>query len=166
LKRVEEVYQQGGISFKDVDEAAAAKALAEVSVIEGRDYKRLAELELERALAALAVRTIRSPVTGVVTERLLASGEFAKQAPILKVAQLDPLRVEVFVHVAHLGKIAVGMLAEVLPEAPVNGVYQARVTVVDRVVDAASGTYGVRLELPNPDYRLSAGLKCKVRFGR
>ena len=40
----------------------------------------------------------------------------------------------------------------------------ARVTVVDRVVDAASGTFGVRLELPNPDYRLPAGLKCKVRF--
>jgi len=166
LARAEDVFRDGGISFKEVDEAATAKALAEVSVIEGRDNKRLAELELERALAALAVRTIRSPVTGVVTERLLASGEFAKQAPILKVAQLDPLRVEVFVPVAHLGKIAVGMLAEVLPEAPVNGVYQARVTVVDRVVDAASGTYGVRLELPNPDYRLSAGLKCKVRFGR
>jgi hypothetical protein len=32
------------------------------------------------------------------------------------------------------------------------------------VVDAASGTLGVRLELPNPGYRLPAGLKCKVRF--
>ena len=36
----------------------------------------------------------------------------------------------------------------------------------DRVVDAASGTFGVRLELPNPGYRLPAGLKCKVRFPR
>ena len=52
------------------------------------------------------------------------------------------------------------------PEAPVNGAYQARVKVVDQVVDAASGTFGVRLELPNPGYRLPAGLKCKVRFPR
>jgi len=44
--------------------------------------------------------------------------------------------------------------------------YGAKVTVVDRVVDAASGTFGVRLELPNPNYRLPAGLKCKVPFGR
>ena len=29
---------------------------------------------------------------------------------------------------------------------------------------AASGTFGVRLELPNPDFKLPAGLKCTVRF--
>jgi membrane fusion protein (multidrug efflux system) len=40
------------------------------------------------------------------------------------------------------------------------------VTVVDKVVDAASGTFGVRLELPNPDLKLPAGLKCTVRFNR
>jgi multidrug efflux pump subunit AcrA (membrane-fusion protein) len=52
----------------------------------------------------------------------------------------------------------------VSPEEPVGGEYPATVTVVDRVVDAASGTFGVRLELPNPDRALSAGLKCRVRF--
>ena len=39
------------------------------------------------------------------------------------------------------------------------------VTVVDQVFDAASGTIGVRLELPNPGYAIPAGLKCQVRFG-
>jgi hypothetical protein len=48
---------------------------------------------------------------------------------------------------------------------PVGGVYKAVVTVVDQVFDAASGTIGVRLELPNPDYAIPAGLKCQVRFG-
>jgi membrane fusion protein, multidrug efflux system len=38
------------------------------------------------------------------------------------------------------------------------------VKVVDHVIDAASGTFGIRLELKNPDYSLPAGLKCKVRF--
>lgn len=42
--------------------------------------------------------------------------------------------------------------------------HRARVTVVDRVVDAASGTFGVRLALPNPGHRIPAGLKCKVRL--
>ena len=52
------------------------------------------------------------------------------------------------------------------PEAPLTGEYTAKVTVVDRVVDAASGTFGVRLELPNHDLKLPAGLKCSVRFGK
>ncbi len=33
------------------------------------------------------------------------------------------------------------------------------------LVDAASGTFGARLRLPNPDHALPAGLKCMVRFG-
>ena len=120
----------------------------------------------EILVSALAQRSIRSPVAGVVTDRLLSPGEFVKGTAILKLAQIHPLRVEVIAPVALLGKIAVGMRAEVQPEAPVSGSYPAIVTVVDRVVDAASGTFGVRLELPNPNYRLPAGLKCKVRFGR
>jgi len=56
------------------------------------------------------------------------------------------------------------MHAKVIPEAPIGGQYTAEVKIVDRVIDAASGTFGVRLELPNPGYRLQAGLKCKVIF--
>jgi multidrug efflux pump subunit AcrA (membrane-fusion protein) len=72
--------------------------------------------------------------------------------------------VEVIMPVRTLGSVKVGMQAQVKPEAPVGGVYKAKVTIVDKVVDAASGTFGVRLELPNPDYRLPPGLKCKVLF--
>jgi hypothetical protein len=38
------------------------------------------------------------------------------------------------------------------------------VTLMDRVIDPASGTFGVRLELPNPDYAIPSGLHCRVRF--
>jgi hypothetical protein len=56
--------------------------------------------------------------------------------------------------------------AEVHPEEPIGGSYRATVTVVDRVMDAASGTFGVRLALPNPELHLPAGLKCKIHFSR
>lgn len=126
--------------------------------------ERLADLELRKSTAELARRIIRTPVSGVVIERALSTGEFVKQDPIMKIAQLDPLRVEAFAPVEMLGEIGTGMEVEVMPEAPVGGVYRAKVTVVDRVLDAASGTFGVRMELPNPDYQLPAGLRCKVRF--
>ena len=63
-----------------------------------------------------------------------------------------------------LGKIAVGSQARVQPEEPATEPRNAKVTVVDRVVDAASGTYRVRLELPNSKQSLPAGLKCVVTF--
>jgi len=46
----------------------------------------------------------------------------------------------------------------------VKGPRQARVVIVDHVVDAASATFGIRLELPNPDNRIPAGIRCRVRF--
>jgi membrane fusion protein, multidrug efflux system len=128
--------------------------------------RRLADLELQRTSAEVALRTIKSPVNGVVVERFMHPGEFPKQEKILKIAQIHPLRVEVYAPVSMLGKVSVGSVAYVKPEAPVPGEYAAKVTVVDRVVDAASGTFGVRLELPNHDLKLPAGLKCTVRFGK
>ena len=56
------------------------------------------------------------------------------------------------------------MIGVVEPAAPVTGGYVAVVTVVDRVFDAASGSFGVRLSLPNGDGALPAGHRCKVAF--
>src|SRR5262249_55343116 len=163
--RTAELHRKELIPIKDYDEAETAKVLAEVGVLEAKENEELARAELARAQAAYALRSIRSPINGVVVERLLAPGEFAKQGPILKLAQRDPLRVEVIAPVRLWGQMAVGTQAQVMPEPPVKGSYVARVTIVDKVIDAASGTFGVRLELPNSNLRLPAGLKCSVRFG-
>jgi hypothetical protein len=56
------------------------------------------------------------------------------------------------------------MKAEVIPEEPIGGKHKARVVIVDRVLDAASGTFGIRLQLPNRKYKLPAGLRCQVIF--
>jgi len=163
--RTEEMFKKDLVPIKEMDEAETGKVLAELGLLEAQENQRLAELEYERAKAALALRTIRSPITGVVVERLRSVGEATGQSPLVKLAQIDPLRVEVFAPVALLGSIKLGMQGVVTPESPLNTTsHTARVSVVDRVVDAASGTFGVRLELPNRGYRLPAGLKCKVRF--
>jgi RND family efflux transporter MFP subunit len=127
---------------------------------------QIARLQLREAEERLAMRTIRSPIAGVVVSRMRSAGEFVGDGPVLSVAAIDPLNVEVIVPVAHFGSIHNGQQAEVHPEAPVGGRYRATVTIVDEVIDAASGTFGVRLELPNPGHRVPAGLKCTVRFLR
>jgi RND family efflux transporter MFP subunit len=168
FERTDEMYKKELVPLKELDEAETAKILAEHGVLETRENLRVAALELERAVAALELRTTKSPVTGVVLERLQHPGEFAdaKKGPILKVARLDPLRVEVFVPVSLVGRMRVGVRAIVIPEPPFSTPQEAVVTVVDHVADAASGTFGVRLEMPNPDHRVPAGLKCRVRFQR
>jgi len=164
--RTADLFKQQLVPGKEMDEAETGKILAEIGVIEAKENRRIAELEAERAQAALAQRTIRSPITGVVIERALVGGEFVRGTAIVKLAQIDPLRVEVIAPVTLLGRLPLGTRAEVTMEAPLGSTHTATVAVVDRVVDAASGTFGVRLDLANPGYRLPAGLKCKARFLR
>ncbi|MBR0975313.1 MULTISPECIES: efflux RND transporter periplasmic adaptor subunit [Bradyrhizobium] len=153
------------VSAAVADEAETSARVAEQDVEEAKVNLALAGLEVARANEVLKLRTIRSPIDGVVVERKLGPGEYAfDQAHLLTVSQIDPLLVEVYVPLSQFGKIRVGASAEVYPEEPVGGRYAARVTVVDQVFDAASGTIGVRLELPNPNYAIPAGLKCRVRF--
>lgn len=69
----------------------------------------LAALELQRAEAQLALRVIRSPINGLVTERLMAGGEFVRQdSAIYTLVQLDPLYVEAYVTVADWSLVQVG----------------------------------------------------------
>ena len=121
-------------------------------------------MELKRAIEVVKRMKIRSSVKGVVVERFLSPGEYIENQPILELAQIDPLNVEVILPVDMLGTVREGMIAEVKPEAPMSGTYSATVTIVDRVIDAASGTFGVRLEIPNPEHLIPPGLKCKVVF--
>ncbi|MGB1879491.1 MAG: efflux RND transporter periplasmic adaptor subunit [Gammaproteobacteria bacterium] len=124
---------------------------------------QIATAELEEARARLALRTINSPITGVVIERYKAPGDYVGEDPILKLLDVDPLNVEVIAPVAAWGLITPGMRAEVTTD--VDGKrFEARVTIVDPALDPSSDTYGVRLSLPNPGNRIPAGLKCSSRF--
>lgn len=127
---------------------------------------KISRLQLQEARERLALRTICSTIEGVVVERFLSPGEYVGEGKeaIMKIACINPLYVEVVVPVEAFGTIRVGMPAEVTPEFREDRRFQARVIIVDRVIDAASGTFGVRLELPNPDYLIPAGLKCQVVF--
>lgn len=166
-ERAEQLYAQKFVSPTARDEAEAEYKLAVEQLRQAREGRELAELEARRSSELLALRTLRSPFDGVVVEKLQSAGEMATtniNQPILKLARVDPLHVEVVVPVSEYGKIRTGMSGTVLPEKPIEGRYEARVKVVDRTVDAASGTFGVRLELANPRAAIPAGVKCRVRF--
>ena len=157
----------GGRNFISSEMLDEIKTKFEVSRLDYQDAleeKRLAAADLTRAEAQYRLRVIESPIDGIVVERFLSEGEFAQAQPILKLASVDPLHVEVSAPIDYYGNVKVGMKATVIPEAPLKGRYEATVQIVDRMVDAASGLFRIRLVLPNPDGRLPAGVECRVEF--
>jgi len=162
--RIRELYEANAQSFQKWDEVETQRILAETELAAAMEQNRLYELEFVQASEVFKRKTVLSPVSGVVMERYLSRGEYVEDKPIIKVAQMDPLKVEVVMLVSEIGFVKIGMRGIVTPEAPVTGKYEGVVTIVDRVIDAASGTFGVRLEIPNPKFKLPPGLKCKVIF--
>jgi len=165
--RAEELQKKNFVSANARDEAESEYRLATEQLRAARENQQLAQLDVKRAEQVVEERSIKSPVNGIVAEIMLRPGELMssnQKDPIMRLLQVDPLNVELVLPVSQFGRIRRGQRAQVLPEEPVGGKYVAQVEVVDQVLDAASGTFGVRLRLPNPGNRIPAGVKCRAHF--
>lgn len=156
------------MATQDRDDAESELRLAESELRVASENRQIAKLEYQQQSSLLNLRTIRSPFDGVVVEQMAYPGEVvepgANKKSILKVAQLDPLQVRAVLPKDAFGKVVPGMVVDVQPELPVKGRYTAKVKSVDRLIDAASGTFVVLLELPNPKLEIPAGVKCGASF--
>jgi membrane fusion protein, heavy metal efflux system len=163
-ERTAELTTQNYVSGQAREQADTEAQLARMRLAQAIEQRQLALKELDLAQAQLQQRTIVSPIGGVVVDRLVSVGERVENRPIFRIAQIDPLRVEVVLPSSQFGRIAVGATARVTPEMPGSTVHEARVSIVDPVVDAASNTFRARLSLPNPTFELPAGVRCRVEF--
>jgi RND family efflux transporter MFP subunit len=165
VARVSELHGKQISSTAQFDKSLSELQQAVLQLRQAETEQQFAVLEMRRAAALLAQRTIVSPVDGYVMKRIMASGENVfEQAKIMKIAQIDPLLVEVHLPIAAFPLIKEGMSAEVRPSQPVGAVHIATVSVIDKVLDAASDTFGVRLMVPNPKHEMPAGVNCTTTF--
>lgn len=163
-QRIAGLFKKKVISAQEQDDAVTELALTRTELVQIKLDKKKNELKLLLAKAGLEQKTIKSPIDGIVVQRYLMPGESVDNQPILQLAKIDPLLVEV-VAPAHLfSHIKPGMSVEIRPDAPANSSYQATVSIVDRIIDAASGSFTIKLALPNPDDKLVGGTKCIALF--
>ena len=148
--RNEDLYQKELISIHEKDEM-------DTEIL-------ISSLQLKQAEEQLNLRKIISPIDGVVIEREKDPGEYVETEPLLTVVSLDPLNVEAVAPAELFGKIKKGQRGKVKVLAPKSKTYNAEVTLIDQVIDAASGTIRVRLALPNPKNSIPAGRRCFVKI--
>lgn len=162
VRRAEALVAQNFVSDQAVEQARGEAEMARQKLSQVRGQQRVWVEEHRVAEAQLALRTVRSPFAGVVVERYANPGERVEERPLMRVAVIDPLRVELMVPTAQYGSLTAGDRVTIRPELPGAEAVVATVRHVDRVLDAASNTFRVRLTLPNPQLRLPAGLRCKA----
>jgi len=162
VHRTEQLVGQSFVSAQALDQAQAEAEVAAQKFKLAQSQQKIYAREEVVAQAQLGLRTLRSPIKGVIVERYSNLGERVEDRPVMRVAAIDPLRVSLMVPIAQYGQVAVGNTLLIRPELPGINPVRATVTYVDKVVDAASNTFRVRMSLPNPGNRLPGGLRCKA----
>lgn len=168
FNRRREMVAEKLMASQERDDAEAELKLAESELQVAKENRQIARIEFQQQSSLVNLRTIRSPFDGVVVDQMAYPGEVVEpggnKKAILKLAQLDPLRVHVILPKNVFGRASVGMAVDVSPEIPTKSSYVAKVKSIDRLIDAASGTFVIYLEMANPRLDIPAGVKCKATF--
>jgi len=118
----------------------------------------LAELELRYA-------SIRTPISGVVAERLIKVGNMVlPNQSVFRVAGLDPLIAILHVPERQLGKLRAGLAAQLGVDAAAKEPFIGRIKRISPVIDPATGTVKVTVEVRDPSRRLKPGMFARIQI--
>lgn len=163
LDRMRLLVAQNTQSAVRLEELEYEHTLAQIELQQALIDRASTEAELDRARLAYDKTLIVSPIDGLIVDIPLGPGEgTGHDRPVMTIAQLDPLHVEAFLPIDLFAMVQPGMPVIVEPDAPIGGSYSAEISVVDRVFDPASRTFGIRVALSNPGSLLPAGHRCRL----
>ena len=146
LKRLKQLYQEGGLSQSDYEAVELQYNVAKAS------YDNLEQNTI-----------LRSPITGVVTARNYDRGDmYAMAAPIFTVQQITPVKLLVGVSETDYTKVKPGQKVEIVADALPGKNFTGKVNKVYPTMDAASHTFNVEVLVANNDRALRPGMYCKV----
>ena len=167
-RRMTELHDEEFVSAQARDDAVAEAKLAQAELTTAEENSQVAKLEHRQTVDQLNRRELRSPFNGVVMDQYLYPGALVDagegKKPILKIAQTQPLAVQALLPYGLFPQIKAGRSAVVVPEKPFAGEIRTTIHAVDRVIESASGTFGVMLNLSNAGNTLPGGIRCKLRL--
>ncbi|WP_010259500.1 efflux RND transporter periplasmic adaptor subunit [Treponema primitia] len=106
----------------------------------------------------------RAPIAGIVTSLPAQMGMTISQAvPLARIAGGNALEIKLYVAERFISKIALRQPCQITLDAWPGEVFRGSVTEISPVVDAASRTMEVRINVENPGSKLKAGMFAKVR---
>jgi RND family efflux transporter MFP subunit len=167
--RAEELAKQGLIAMSDLEttrtRVKVAEAAYEAAIESVRSLK--ASLQDRRAAYLLAQKklddaSIKAPVAGSVSERLVQPGEFIKEdTPVITLVQMDPLKLVTAAQERYAGAIHLDMPVQFNVESFPGETFHGKIVSVSPAVDPQTRSFPIEAELPNPDYRLKPGFFTK-----
>lgn len=149
-ERYRELYEVGGISKQQLDQAKTQLDVAETAMENLSENTRLI-----------------SPLSGVVTARNYDPGDVAMQLPILTIESMNPVKVTLNVSERYYSQVSIGMPVEVQADALGDEVFEGKISLIYPTIDPMSHTFTVEVTVPNSNQKLRPGMfsRVKMNFG-
>ncbi len=155
-------------------ETQRALDLAELDLTAAKAEVRALDGQLARVTTYLDWTVIRSPINGVVLEKLVDPNELVTpqsfggtrgpSTALMSVGDLNDLQVEIDLNEADLSKVHLGQNCRVSPEAYLDRTYEGRVAEVAPEASRQKGTLQIKVQILKPDRFLTPELSAKVDF--
>jgi cobalt-zinc-cadmium efflux system membrane fusion protein len=167
LERAKTLSEHEALAAKDLEAAVNADRKAQADLRAAQEHLRLLGGDVEHPTASPLI-VLRAPASGVIIEQNVAGGAGVKSLDnspnLFTIADLSHVWVLCDVYENNLGQVRTGDRATVTLNAYPDRPLTARVSNVGRVLDPATRTAKVRLELSNADGILRPGMFATVLF--
>ena len=145
----------------DDNEARYQAALAQLDLARAQNMQSKARLDELRI--NLANTVITSPVNGFVSKRAVDPGAYvSQQTPVADVVDITRVRLVANVVEKDLKELETGNQTRVQVDAFPGETFTGRIARVSPVLDPATRTAPIEIEIANPTYRLKPGMYARV----
>ena len=171
-RRSAQLVEIDAVSRQDDENASAALREAEAHV-------RAAQAAAERAQTVLGYARITSPITGRISKSNVTQGALVtanQDDPLTTVQQLDPMYVDVTQSSAEFLELRRALASgdlkgtrdlpvQILLEDGSRYEHDGKLAFSDVTVDPSTGSFGLRVVVPNPDNMLLPGMYVRAIVG-
>ncbi len=160
----------GTVSQQTIDERRSAVVDADKTVDAARATVNAFEADVQRLTELQSFQKVYAPFDGVITVRnvdpgsLISAGSSSAVTELFRLAQVNVLRIFVYVPQAYANDIAAGQTATVVVRELPGRTFTGTVTRTAGAIDPASRTMLTEVQVPNPEGALLSGAYATVRF--
>ncbi len=165
LDRSRSLFERELLPRQTLDDADARQQASQAQLELARAQFMQAQARLDELKITLSSTEIRSPVNGFVGKRMLDPGAYVtSNTTVVSMVEIGRVRLVANVVEKDLRRVLVGSAAAVEVDAFPGEIFRGRVARLAPVLDPATRTAQMEVEVPNGDFRLKPGMYSRVRL--
>lgn len=159
FKRNSDLLKEKLVSQQEYDKSKLDDEYAQLTLENATNDLKVAREKFDASKIQLENTEIRSPISGIITERVIETGDMVKtNDKVCAIADMSLLLARVYVPETDLHRIQVGQAARVESEALPGVAFQGKVSLISPVINADTGTGKVTIEISDSSRRLKPGM--------